>query len=184
MFVTISPTLCAKCADFGARVVANHKANSTTRANGASVKSGKDIYSDANFQAGARAGEVAACVALGIDPLTALNWDDQPDGGEDFKVGKWSVDVKTSTHQRAEYLIWPKTKMPLLGECADILMLVKITVLDHGEVEGEICGWQWSKMFRRDAKMARGIKSIVDGQPVMHKRDLRPVEDIISYFAA
>lgn len=129
-----------------------------------------------------RCGEYAACLALGLNPETTLSWKNGVgDGGTDFMLKKWSVDIKTSDHPRARRLMWPVSKNGEIIKMADIIMLAVIRFFEDKSGEVELKGYTTRKDFKSGHKCANNEPGIVDGTLYMDSRDLKPVEDIVAW---
>lgn len=111
-----------RCKEYGEEIVAGYAAgrNAASRA-----VSSHGAEADADLQATAKMGEVAFCLAAGMNPEAALNWSGATDQGWDVKFFGIKVDVKTIGMHK-ELLIWPVNKTSFFWEKKfDVLVLVK-----------------------------------------------------------
>lgn len=92
------------CRRFGERVVAGYA--SGLKCTKASMNG---LEADPEAQAWARMGEVGFCRYYDLNPATALDWGDLPDGGYDVEIGNTRIDIK-SFKPRYQYLTWPISK--------------------------------------------------------------------------
>lgn len=107
-------------------------------------------------QALAKMAEIAVGNVLGAEPDFIVG---QGDGNVDLRImlaGKEkTVDVKHSSNQIAQYLLWPRGKD--FHKCADILIFCRVhpqSRIEYGTVE--IFGWILKSQFRRFHQTANG----------------------------
>lgn len=182
MYVIVNRELVSKSADFAKRVCASYIQGRKENSRRLVLNGKPEIYDNPHVQMIGRIGEIAGCVAFGLDPDNALNWSDECDSGHDFMLRKWSVDIKASDHPRARRLIWPASKEHFMAQAADILILALVK-LEDGVADVDVAGYETKNDFIKKCRHAKGERGIVDGTPYMDKSDLKPVEDIIAYLA-
>jgi len=69
--------------------------------------------------------ECAFALYVGLDPLSAVSWENRPDDGKDIYFAGLRWDVK-NTSSRGRRLIWPVRKNPIFdSKDFDCLVLVK-----------------------------------------------------------
>jgi hypothetical protein len=120
MDVVLSVEIMQRCDDYGL-------VQATAYATGLSstARSSHGIERDPVRLALARKAECALCVALALDPLTALDWSQYPDPGFDAKWFGVRIDVK-QTVWRNRYLCYPGAKVvDFHRHGVDIFVLVK-----------------------------------------------------------
>jgi hypothetical protein len=181
-FVYLSKTWVSMARTYATGLVEHMKRCPSAVKAGQAVKTGTPMYLDVGRQTDGRCGEIACALGLRLDPIAALKWTYEPDGGVDFTFNRYRVDCKTSTHPNANKLIWPACKTHNMGKCADVLFMVKLQKFDDGDAEAHIKGWQWGKVFLKQHKVAANTPGLVDGTPYMS--DLRPFVDFVSHFFA
>jgi len=129
------------------------------------------IDNDVQTQAAGRMAEIAACRYLGIDPIFALNWSSRCDTGADFVLSDTRrVDVKSSLHPRAQYLIWPVTKKHFMQDMADVMIFARVLDASIGRVE--LVGWTNKDYFLAHHETANGLSGMIDGTPFVRAANL------------
>ena len=181
MYVIIENDWVKRCALFAKEVCASYAAGSKEHSRKLMLSGKPEIFNNPHVQMVGRIGEVASCLALRMNPVVELNWSDLCDDGKDFMLRRWSVDVKSTDHPRARRLIWPTTKQHFMDKAADILIFAKVSMLDDGCADVDICGFIKKKDFLAICTHAKGERGIIDGTPYVDKSSLRPIEDIINW---
>lgn len=127
----------------------------------------------------AKIAEVGAAIILDVEPSFKLNKKKFSDGGVDFKVKmnhkSYTVDVKSTTVKRGEYLVWPRYKP--LDSVPDILVFAR-TGLEGSENFGEVFvpSFIMGKQFVRMCRKAGDSSHLHKGTPYLHYRDMTPIE--------
>jgi hypothetical protein len=128
---------------YGAAVVEAYRSGRFERSRLLMVPGRDPIWSNPEYQYLGRCGEVAFCLAFGIDP-NSLSWCPIPDDGADVTFKRCRIDVKSTHHPRGRYLIWPLPKNRFLHlVSSDAFVFVRR--LD--QLKYEIVGWVMRDYF-------------------------------------
>lgn len=82
-----------------------------------------------------RLGEVGLCLYLGVN-VERLNWGLKPDKHVDLHLNKLTVDVKSTNHPRAKYLIWqPDRTKKFEKHAAQAFVFARVTIPEAYQTE-------------------------------------------------
>jgi hypothetical protein len=123
-------------------------------------------------QAASRAGEIVACLGLGLDPDRELLKEPLPVGEDrphfDLRLGYRRADVK-QTMLHYQYLIWPLTKvLDYATRRFDLLILAKIDYRINDEartihsIRGHLYGWMTKDRFQEKKRIANDMHPHLD----------------------
>jgi len=175
--VTLDKAAVKKCEVFGRNVVAGYAAGRKERSKALFVPGKPTIHDNWQAQADARLAELAFIRTAGFSD-DYLNWSDKCDGSHDLKLHNLRIDVKSSTHPRAERLIWPVSKNHFIQDAADILVAVKLKRKDDNSAIAELVGWVGRHTFMQKAEVSKGEARIVKGTKFMMYDNLSNMLDL------
>lgn len=181
MFVDVDQNAVSKAAAFAELVCAAYERGEKENSRVLLLLGKPEIYSNRHVQKVGRVGEIAACLAFRLDPDIALNWSNRCDNGADFRLLKWTVDVKSSDHPNAKRLIWPASKEHFMRQAADILIFARVKLFQDNSAEVELAGYETKRRFIDRCHYALNERGLVDGTPYLFMHELRPVIDIRDY---
>jgi hypothetical protein len=151
----LPPSLTAKCLQFGIDVCKVYAAGKRPRSSKMDLDG---IRFDPIIQGCGKIAECGVALDLGLDPLTAVDWGFDAAPPHDLITRKGNtVDVKSSTHPNAQYLIWPVSKIDIFENAAQYLVLA-IGLLDEGAGVYRTLGYVSKEQFRQHHKISDGTE--------------------------
>ena len=165
--------LLERCYQFGKQIVAE-LANPTNQSTMQSAAlSSHGAQNDLNLQIDAKAAECAFCLWVGLEPETALHWNNHADTGFDVTWYTTRIDVKHTRHDNGS-LIWPIKKQHLyLEKMFDAFVLV--TGHDRNF---NLVGWVTKDGFLANHRIAQPGLNLTVGTWYLMQHRLREMEEL------
>jgi len=168
------------CGDFGSQMAADYAAGKYSHSLRAGLMNNEhDIYNRPDILAASKLYEVAAALALNLEPETALRWgfdegSKGPDSGHDMIFHGWKIDAKGTYSFENKFLLWPLPKNNLWDKKDfDFLLWVR---RPPKTLKAKVGGFVQRYRFEKHHHTADSQHPLDEGTWYMDAGELDPIE--------